>query len=85
MSNARVAPERRACKLQRLEERASDSCEGIQALETLNGVEVLLDHARYGVKQVAWMDFFPLNFANHPAHIVFSFVAHRQLDEERQS
>ena len=47
VSNTRVAPERRAGKLfERLEGRALDSCEGIQDLETPNGVENLLDHLR---------------------------------------
>ena len=47
LSNTRLAPERRAGKLvQRLEGRAFDSCEGIQDLETPNGVENLLDHLR---------------------------------------
>ena len=47
VSNTRVAPERRAGKLlERLEARAFDSCEGIQDLETPNGVENLLDHLR---------------------------------------
>ena len=47
VSNTRVAPERRAGKLlERLEARAFDSCEGIQDLETPNGVEKLLDHLR---------------------------------------
>ena len=39
--------ERRAGKLvERLEGRAFDSCQGIQDLETPNGVENLLDHLR---------------------------------------
>ena len=47
MSNTRVVPERRAGKLlERLEGRALDSCEGIQDMETPNGVENLLDHLR---------------------------------------
>ena len=47
VTNARVAPARRAGKLvERLEGRAFDSCEGIQDLDTLSGVENLLDHLR---------------------------------------
>ena len=47
VSNTRVAPERRAGKLvERLEGRAFDSCEGMQDLETPNGVENLLHHWR---------------------------------------
>ena len=47
MSNTRVVPERRAGKLlERLEGREFDSPEGIQDLETPNGVENLLDHLR---------------------------------------
>ena len=47
VSNTQVAPERRADKLlECLEGRAFDSCEGIQDLETPNGVENLLDHSR---------------------------------------
>ena len=46
-SNTQVASEKRAGKLlERLEERAFESCEGIQDLETPNGVEKLLDHLR---------------------------------------
>ena len=40
--NTRVAPERRAGEpLERLEDLAFDSCEGIQDMETPNGVENL--------------------------------------------
>ena len=47
VSNTRVAPARRAGKqVERLEGRAFDSCQGIQDLETWNGVENLLDHLR---------------------------------------
>ena len=47
VSNTRVAPARRVGKLvERLEGRAFDSCVGIQDLETLNGIENLLDHLR---------------------------------------
>ena len=47
LSNTRVALERRSRELlERLEARAFDSCEGIQDLETPNGVENLLDHLR---------------------------------------
>ena len=46
VSNTRVAPERRAGKLERLEGRALDSCDGTQNLEILSGVENLLDHLR---------------------------------------
>ena len=53
VSNTRVAPERRASKLlERLEARAFDSCEGIQDLETPNGVENLLDHLRTHLEQI---------------------------------
>ena len=46
VSNTRVAPDRRAGKLlERLEGRAFESCEGIQALDTPNCVD-LLDHLR---------------------------------------
>ena len=46
-SNTQVAPEKRAGKLlERLKGRAFESCEGIQDLETPNGVENLLDHLR---------------------------------------
>ena len=46
-SNTRVAPQRRAGELfERLEGRTFDSCEGIQDLETPNGVEKLLDLLR---------------------------------------
>ena len=45
LSTTRVAPGRRAGKLvERLEGRAFDSCEGIQDLETPNGIENLKDH-----------------------------------------
>ena len=47
VSNTRVVPERRAGKLlKRREGRAFDLCEGIQDLETPNGVENLIDHLR---------------------------------------
>ena len=47
VSSTRVAPEKRAGKLlERLEGRAFESCEGIQDLETPNGVENVLDHLR---------------------------------------
>ena len=47
VSNTRVALKRRTGKLlERLEARAFDSCEGIQDLETQNGVENLLDQLR---------------------------------------
>ena len=47
VSNTRVAPERWAGQLlERLGGRASDLCEGIQDLETPNGVENVLDHLR---------------------------------------
>ena len=47
VSHTRMAPEKRAGKLlQRLEARALASCEGIQDLETPNGVENLLDYLR---------------------------------------
>ena len=47
VSDTRVAPERRAGKLlERLDGRAFDSREGTQELETLSGVEYLLDHLR---------------------------------------
>ena len=47
VSHTRLAPERRAGKLlERLEGRAFDLCEGIQDLETPEGVENLLDHLR---------------------------------------
>ena len=47
VSNTRVAPERRTSKLlERPEERAFDSCEGTQDLESPNGVGNLLDHSR---------------------------------------
>ena len=53
VSNTRVAPARRAGKLlERLEGRAFDSCEGIQDLETPNGVENLLDHLRMYFKPI---------------------------------
>ena len=47
MSSTRVVPARRAGKLvERVEGRAFDSCEGIQDLETPDGVENLLHHLR---------------------------------------
>ena len=53
MSNKRVTPERRADKLlERREGRAFDACEGIQDLETPDGVEDLLDHLRVHFKPV---------------------------------
>ena len=46
-SNTQVAPEKRAGKLsERLAGRALESCEGIEDLETPNGVENWLDHLR---------------------------------------
>ena len=53
VSNPRVVPEKRARKLlERLGERVSDSFEGIHALETPNGVEVLLDHLRAHIEPI---------------------------------
>ena len=47
VSDTRVAPERRTGKLlERLEGRALDSTEGMQDLDTPDGVEHVLDHLR---------------------------------------
>ena len=76
VSQTRVAPERRAGKLlERLEGRAFDSSEGIQDLETPNGVENLLDHMR--------MHFEPIDVFRQ-GRVVDDFVDdfERQLGEE---
>ena len=53
VSDTRVAPERRAGKLlERLEGRGFDPCEGIQDLDTPNGVENLLGHLRTNFERI---------------------------------
>ena len=73
LSTTRVAPERRAGKLpERLEERAFVSCEGMQDLESPNGVENLLDHLRTHVEPIevfrrGWfVDDFVYDFERQP-------------------
>ena len=73
VSNTRVVPARRAGKLvERLVRRAFDSCEGIQDLESPDGVENLLDHLRTHFEPIEVfrrgriVDDFVYDFERHP-------------------
>ena len=82
--NTRVVPARRAGKLvERLEGRAFDSCEGIQDLETPNGVENLLDHLRTHLGPVEVLpSLFTLQpLLHHPLLFLLLLLLKRSLQE----